>query len=198
MHLPVSKLFLLSSFTTIQMQMRLFTLVLACFLSSFAYAQKDSTDTTAPFRKNAGIPAFDLLKTDSSTHITLADIKGKYKTLIMFFSPECTHCQHQTEDMIAAMDSLKDIQIVMATYQPFEEMVAFNKKYEIEKFGNIKMGRDTKYFLPPYYRMKSLPYLALYNSKGNYITSFEGNQKIAKLLDAFDGKNTAAIQTVSH
>ena len=140
----------------------------------------------APFRKNPGIPVFDLLKSDSSTHITKADLIAKHKTIIMFFSPECTHCQHQTEDIIAAIDSLKDVQIIMATYQPFEEMVEFNKKYNIEKYSNIKMGRDTKYFFPPFYRMKSLPHLALYNNSGNYITSFEGNQKIVTLLAAFD------------
>jgi thioredoxin-related protein len=169
--------------------MRLLTFVLACFLSSFLYAQKDSTDMNAPFRKNPGIPSFDLLKTDSSTHLTKADLNAKRKTLIMFFSPECTHCQHQTEDMLAAIDSLKDIQIVMATYQPFEEMVAFNQKYGIEKYSNIKLGRDIKYFFPPFYQMKSLPHLALYDSKGNYITGFEGNQKVSKLLEAFDSKN---------
>jgi thioredoxin-related protein len=167
--------------------MRLLTVILACFLSSFIYAQKDSMD--APFRKFPGLPPFDLLKTDSSTHLTKQSINVKHKTLLMFFSPECTHCQHQTEDMLAAIDSLKDIQIVMATYQPFEEMVAFNQKYGIEKYSNIKLGRDTKYFLPPYYRMKSLPFLALYDNKGNYITSFEGNQKVSRLLEAFDSKN---------
>lgn len=166
--------------------MRSFTFILACLISSFAFAQKDSMD--APYRKFPGIPPFDLLKTDSSTHLTKADINVKHKTLLMFFSPECTHCQHQTEDMLAAIDSLKDIQIVMATYQPFEEMVDFNQKYSIEKYSNIKLGRDTKYFLPPYYRMKSLPFLALYDKKGNFIASFEGNQKIAKLLEAFDSK----------
>ena len=142
----------------------------------------------APFRRFPGIPPFDLLKTDSSSHLTKESINLKHKTLLMFFSPECTHCQHQTEDMLAAIDSLKDIQIVMATYQPFEEMVAFNQKYGIEKYDNIKLGRDTKYFLPPYYRMKSLPFLALYDNRGNYITSFEGNQKVSKLLEAFDSK----------
>jgi thioredoxin-related protein len=166
--------------------MRLLTIVLACFFTSFAYAQKDSMD--APFRKFPGIPPFDLLQTDSSTHLTKSAINEKHKTLLMFFSPECTHCQHQTEDMLAAIDSLKDIQIVMATYQPFEEMVAFNQKYEIPKYSNIKLGRDTKYFLPPFYRMKSLPFLALYDNKGNFITSFEGNQPVAKLVQAFDSK----------
>jgi len=169
-------------------QMRVFTFLLTFFISALAMAQKDSVDMSAPFRKSPVIPSFDLLKTDSSTHLTKADISPKHKTLLMFFSPECTHCQHQTEDMLSAIDSLKDIQIVMATYQPFEEMVAFNQKYGIEKYSNIKLGRDTKYFLPPYYRMKSLPFLALYDTKGNYVASFEGNQKVATLLDAFNQK----------
>ena len=166
--------------------MRLFTILLACFFSSFAHAQKDSID--APFRRFPIIPPFDLLKTDSSTHLTKENIDTKHKTIIMFFSPECDHCQHQTEDMLAAIDSLKDIQIIMATYQPFEEMLAFYQKYELAKYSNIKLGRDTKYFLPPFYRMKSLPYLALYDNKGNLITSFEGNQPVVKLLAAFDSK----------
>jgi thioredoxin-related protein len=160
-------------------------LLLAVLLSVSLQAQND---TTAPFRRNPIIPPFDLMQVDSSS-LTKDKIDKKHNTLIMFFSPDCTHCQHQMEDMIKGMDSLKNVQIVMATYQPFEEMVSFYKKYEIEKYHNIKMGRDSKYFLPPYFRMKSLPYLALYDKKGNLITTFEGNHSVAKLVNAFEGKN---------
>lgn len=163
--------------------MRLITFLLAISSVVLAHAQDDSLN--APYRRNPGIPPFDLLKVDSSTHLTKADINVHKKTIIMFFSPECSHCQHQTEDMIAAIDSLKDIQIVMATYQPFEEMVEFNKKYGLEKYKNIKLGRDSKYFMPPFYRMRSLPHLALYD-KDKYITGFEGNQKISTILQAFE------------
>ena len=134
--------------------MRLLTVILTCFLFSFAHAQKLAEDSFETTLRKKGIPAFDLLKTDSSSHLTKADILPKHKTLIMFFSPECTHCQHQTEDMIAAIDSLKDIQIVMATYQPFEEMQKFYVTYKISSFSNIKMGRDTQFFFPPYYKRR--------------------------------------------
>ena len=166
--------------------MRLLTVILTCFLFSFTHAQKLAEDSFETTLRKKGIPSFDLLKTDSTSHLTKADILPKHKTLIMFFSPDCSHCQHQTEDMIAGIDSLKDIQIVMATYQPFETMVAFNQKYEIEKYSNIKLGRDINYFFPPFYKMKSLPHLALYDDKGVYIGGFEGNQKVATLVEAFD------------
>jgi len=50
------------------------------------------------------------------------------------------------------------------------------------------MGRDTKFFLPPYYKMQSLPFQALYDKNGELITTFEGNVQIDKLLEAFNKK----------
>jgi hypothetical protein len=36
--------------------------------------------------------------------------------------------------------------------------------------------------------MRNLPYLALYNRKGDLITTFDGNATTAQLLKAFDKK----------
>jgi thiol-disulfide isomerase/thioredoxin len=161
-------------------------LVLAAALliqASFLMAQVDST---APaYKRYPTIPPFTLVQTDS-TQLTKQDLPKHKQTLVMFFSPDCNHCQHQTEDMLADIDKLKNIEIVMATYQPFEEMVAFYKKYALNKYSNIKLGRDDKYFLPPFFRMQSLPYLALYDKKGKLVTTFEGNVKVDKLVKAFE------------
>ena len=72
----------------------------------------------------------------------------------------------------------------MATYQPFEAMKSFYEKYNLEHY-NIHVGRDTKFVLPPFYQIKNLPFMALYDKKGNLITTFEGNQKVNKILKAF-------------
>src|SRR5688572_27285650 len=106
----------------------------------------------------------------------------------MFFSPDCDHCQHQTEDLLKDMESFKNVEIVMASYQPLEMMKGFYEKYQLAKYPNIHIGRDTKYFLPPFFKMSNLPYLALYNRKGDLITTFEGNVKTARLLKEFKQK----------
>ena len=108
--------------------------------------------------------------------------------MIMFFSPTCDHCKHQTRDIMESFDKFKDIEIVMATYQPFGEMRDFYKNFNIADHPNIKMGRDEKFMLPVYYKIKNLPFLALYDKKGNLITTFEGNQKVDTLLNAFNKK----------
>ncbi len=164
-------------------------LLAAMVLLGFVYSHAQSKDSIqAPYLRFPTLPPFKLLKVDSTTYLTKDDIKKNKPTIIMFFSPECDHCKHQMQDILAEIDRFKDIQIVMATYQPFNEMKEFYNYYRIADHSNIKMGRDEKFSLPPFYRMQSLPYLALYDKKWNYITSFQGNQKVNTILDAFRQK----------
>jgi len=149
----------------------------------------DSANASAPYMRFPTIPPFHLLKLDSTTYLTKEDLRKNRKTIVMFFSPDCEHCKHQTEAILADFKDFKDIEIVMATYQPFSEMKQFNEKYKISEHPNILIGRDERFVLPPFYRIRNLPYLALYDKKGNLITTFEGTQKAETLLNAFTGKH---------
>jgi cytochrome oxidase Cu insertion factor (SCO1/SenC/PrrC family) len=130
------------------------------------------------------IPQFTLITADSGT-ITKNDLKKNRNTLLMYFSPTCDHCQVQTDSMVAEMSKLKDVQILMASYSPLSEMKTFYEERALAKYENILMGYDSKYFFPPFYKMSSLPFMALYDKKGNFITSFHGNTAIDKIVEAF-------------
>ena len=158
---------------------------LSLFLTHTPRAQTSANVPVAPYLKNPEIPPFRLLKVDSVHFYTKDDIKKNRKVLIMFFSPECEHCKHQMQDILTDFSKFKDIEIVMATFQPFEEMQTFYTYYRIADHPNILMGRDEKYMLPPFYRMQSLPFLALYDKNGQFITKFEGNQHVDTILLAF-------------
>lgn len=155
------------------------------FVGGSIWARAQNADTPA-FKKNPAVPQFTLLQVDSS-ELNSNTLKQQ-PTLIMYFSPTCDHCQHQWADMVQHKDKLKNIQIIMATYQPFDEMAEFYKKEKIASYPNIHMGRDTEFRLVPFYRMRSLPYQALYDKNGKLITTFEGNVKVEKMLEAFNGK----------
>lgn len=160
--------------------------ILLLFILIETHAQTDSIPP-APFERYPTVPPFTLLKTDS-TDLTRDNLHKNRPVMIMFFSPDCEHCQHQTKDLLAEIDKFKDVQIVMATYQPMENMQKFYIDFEIARYSNIYMGRDTKFFFPPFYKMRNLPFLALYNKKGNLITTFEGNQKVDTLITSFEKK----------
>lgn len=160
------------------MKKRLLFIALA-FIVQQVTAQVD----TPAYKRFPTVPPITILQVDSTT-LTKENLKHQ-PTIIMYFSPDCDHCKHQWEDMQKQMNKLKKYQIVMITHQPFEMMVDFYKKQQITRYSNIKMGQDTKFMLPPFYRIQSLPYLALYDKHGNLITTFEGNVKVDKLLAAF-------------
>jgi thioredoxin-related protein len=167
---------------------RLVIAILCLFFLFSVRAQTPVNVPEAPYLKNPGIPPFKLLEVDSLHVITKDNIKKNHRVLIIFFSPECEHCKHQMRDILSDFSKFKDIEIVMATFQPFDEMKTFYNYFRISDHSNIMMGRDEKYLLPPYYRMQSLPFLALYDKKGQLITHFEGNQKVETILDAFQAK----------
>lgn len=173
-----------------------FLAVAILIYSSVLFAQQPANppsntqtpDTQAPYLRFPTLPPFHLLKLDSSTYLTKEDVKKNRRTIIMFFSPDCDHCKHQTESILSDFSKFRDIEIIMATYQPFEELKEFNTHYKMAEHPNIKLGRDEKFFLPPFYKIRNLPYLALYDKKGNLITTFEGTQKVDTILAAFAKK----------
>jgi thioredoxin-related protein len=161
--------------------------LVAILTCQFLFAQQ-TAEPEPPFKKFPTIPPFHLLKLDSTTYLTKEDLKKHRQTIVMFFSPECDHCKHQTESILSNFKKFKDVEIVMATYQPFDELKEFNTHYHLAKYSNIKLGRDEKYMLAPFYKIRNLPYLALYDKKGNLITTFEGTTKVDTILNAFNQK----------
>lgn len=139
-------------------------------------------DTSALYQRFPEVPPITLLRADSGI-ISKERLKKNEPVILMYFSPECHHCQRQMEDMLARMNDLKKVQIILATHRPMEELIAFQTKYKLQDHSNIQAGRDTKYFIQPFYRIKNLPYLALYDKKGKLITTFEGNVSIDRLLE---------------
>jgi len=107
----------------------------------------------------------------------------------MIFSPDCSHCQHETEEMIAHMDELKDVQIVMITFQPLWMMKDFISTYGLTKYSNIVIGKDVYYIMPGFFDIHNIPYLAMYNKNGNLIKGFEGSLPVQKVIEILKENN---------
>ena len=103
----------------------------------------------------------------------------------MIFSPDCHYCREETKSLIENMDKLKDVEILMTTFEPLQAMTAYYKEFNLQQYANIKMGRDTRYFFPPFYNIKKIPFIALYDEKGQLLTTFQTNVTITTLLQSF-------------
>lgn len=151
---------------------------LICFIS---LGQAPGNDLP-PFKKNPTLPPLELLQPNNKM-IRNKDI-GASPVVLIYFSPTCEHCIAQMKELKPHLRALKYSQVIMATYQPMDELKEFIRQYGLEKYHYIRAGRDIKFLLPPFFKMNTMPYLALYDKKGRLITTFEGNTKMSLILEA--------------
>lgn len=162
---------------------RFILLALILFINLTVFSQ-DSLINQPPYKRFPTFPPVSLLSTDSSTW-TKADLPRKTPVMLMYFSPECEHCRHETEQLVKNIGLFEKITIVMATSFPLDSIAAFRERYGLAKYRNIIMGHDKTFFLPTFYKMSSLPFLAFYNRKKELISVFEGNMHTEKILAEF-------------
>ncbi len=162
---------------------KVFSLTATLLLFLSASAQNKPEDEPVYLRFPT-IPAFTVYKAPDSTAFAREDIKKRKPVVFFIFSPECGHCQHETELMIKHMDELKDVQILMITYLPYNEMMDFYKNYKLDRFSNVVVARDTKFFFPVYFHVKNFPSFYIYDKKGNFKKFLEGSVPIEDIADA--------------
>jgi len=161
-------------------------ILLLCTLISIALCSFSQADSTLPpYKRFPTVPPLKLLLADSTSYFTKNDLKKNKPVLIIVFNPDCEHCKHETEELIKNIDSLKNIQIVMATMNTIDLMKEFSEKYDLKRFPNITVGKDVQYTLASFYQMHFMPYLAMYNKKGNLLATFEGSMKMEDLIHTF-------------
>ena len=139
-------------------------------------------DTIPPYQKDSlHIPAFTILKTDSLYTSDKAIPKDK-PVVIVYFSPECGHCQITADEYSKKMKDMRNIYFVWVSYYPLPEVKAFAKKFNLQQFTNIVIGRDENYAIPSYYRVKFTPFMAVYNKEHHLIQTYQQGTEADTLI----------------
>lgn len=133
------------------------------------------------------IPPFKILKADS-TYFTPANLKKHTPVMIIYFSPDCSHCQHMVYEMKPKMKEFGNTQIVMITFTDFNRLKMiqnFNRDFDLAKYPNITVGTEGRsYVVQSYYQVKTTPYIAVYNRQGKLVKAFDKAPAMNELIAA--------------
>ena len=162
---------------------KILSLVLLLTAAVALHAQPDTAQ--APYQRFPQVPPFQLLLGDSTTFYKKESLPKSKPVLLIIFSPECSHCQHTAEELVRYKDSLKNVQIVMATLHTITQMNAFAETYGLKALSNVVLGKDVYFILPPFYKIRNLPFMALYKANGDLIRTVEGSLPIQNVIGLF-------------
>lgn len=103
--------------------------------------------------------------------------------VLIYFSPDCEHCQNFTKDMVKNFNVFANKQVVMVTFQAMEMLKPFVSQYHLGSYSNVKVGTEgTSYAVQRYYQIRSFPYIAIYDKTGKLVKTFEGEQPHAEIF----------------
>ncbi len=83
-------------------------------IANFGFAQEENTVNQLPeYITKETIPDFTIFTSPDSAAFTNHDLKKNMPLILMIFSPNCGHCQHETQLIEKHNDRFKDAQILM-------------------------------------------------------------------------------------
>lgn len=154
--------------------------MIAIALSSFS--QKDSADNYV--KGFLTIPAFKINIVPDSSLYTNDNLKKNMPLIIMFFSPDCDHCQKQIKEMMAYKEELKNIQIVMISPLSYKDNKIFYDEYALARMPNTRLGFDITFKLRNLYKTTTYPSMYVYDRNGTLAKAFVGNIGVPAIIDA--------------
>ena len=108
---------------------------------------------------------------------------AKGPVVLIYFSPDCEHCQAFTKDLIKNYPVVANKQVIMVTFQAMNMLKPFVTKYNLNQYLNFKVGTEgTSYLVQKYYQIRSFPYIAIYDKAGNLVKTYEGEQPHSEIF----------------
>lgn len=132
------------------------------------------------------IPAFSVKDINGNTY-TNNDLPIGNKVLV-YFNPECEYCEAEMEELSIINDKHKNINWVMFTDKPLDEIRKFAEQYHLDNAENIKWCNDPNSEVYLKFAMTGIPYFLGYDAENKLVHRSTGAIKIEKVLVDFDGK----------
>lgn len=141
-------------------------------LLSLNALQAQTYDSVPPYLRSKEIPSFNILQTDSSW-LRVKDLPKNQPTAIIYFNPDCGHCQVTAEQISKSMTDFQTVTFLWVTYlSPMAELEQFKKQFNLDKYPNVHFGKDPQYYIPSYFRVEQTPFVALYDAKQKLVKAW--------------------------
>ncbi len=129
------------------------------------------------------LPSFKMLMSNG-TFFSSTDLPKNKPVVLIYFSPDCEHCQLLMNDLFKKMDAFKNVQLILITFRPVGDLSAFEKLYQTHKYENIKAGTEgTTFYLRKFYKLQNTPFTALYNKQGKLVYSYRKETSVNDLVN---------------
>ena len=128
------------------------------------------------------MPAFQI-KLSNGKAFSSSALSSKKPTIIIYFAPDCEHCQVLMKQLLNKINTFKNTEIVMITFESLQSVAGFEKQFQTFKYPNIKVGMEVPvFFFRKYYQLQQTPFTALFDKNRKLIISYKDYTPLDDLI----------------
>jgi hypothetical protein len=107
---------------------------------------------------------------------------NKHKTIILFFHPECEHCQYEAKSIVSKLNQLGSTNIWWISSADKSSIQLFLKKYQLNTLPNQYFAHLPIELISTTFGSISVPHIFIYDENQLLLKEFKGETKIEALI----------------
>lgn len=108
--------------------------------------------------------------------------KGHKSTVVMFFHPDCEHCQYEAKEITGRKSAFADINLWWISAADASDIKEFDQTYGLSKFVNTYLAHIPGEKIMQTFGSVSVPHIFIYDEQGLLQKQFKGETRIDAIL----------------
>lgn len=134
-------------------------------------------ETTVAVRND--LPNIPITTLDG-TQLTTRNLKGK--TILVFFQPQCDHCQREADQISKNLEEFKEFNMYFISSDNIPALEKFSRDYNLAGNANIHFTRTEGDHILKNLGPIETPSLYIYTAQGQLVKAFNGETPIEQIL----------------
>ena len=159
----------------------LFLVIVVSFVSYFGYKSIVKHHINMQLEKSIQkLPVFSFYRLNGQDFSY--NHSKKIKTLIIYFHPNCEHCQYEVKQLIHHKSKLVHTNILLISPASLTEIKQFQKDYQLEEISNLNLLWDKDQKFEAYFGTAIFPTVLIYNQNEELQEKYTGEVKIEAII----------------
>ena len=125
------------------------------------------------------LPTFTAYSLDRSK-ISAVSLAGR-PAVLLYFDPDCDHCQREADEFSQHAATLAEAQVVMLSSAPVPALKTFAKAHRLNSLTNLQVAHVDRLAAYETFGFTSVPDVLVYHADGTLSKHFRGETSIAAI-----------------
>ncbi len=127
------------------------------------------------------LPDMPLLRSDG-TQFSARSLSGK--VMLVFFLPDCDHCQREARQISNNLNAFKDYTLYFVSTAPLPEQEQFGREYNLAGQPNVSFAQTSPEELYKHFGLFPTPTVYIYQEGGRLVKIFRDETPVEQIIAA--------------